>query len=68
MYLHKFSKDDILFNVIKTNPKVSFKIYDGKVWDNDYNIDFTMQESCGDGTFNLNLSCDDNSYIIPTIF
>lgn len=68
MYLHKFSKDDLLFNVLKTAPQTTFKIYAGRIWDSEYSNDEIQSENCGDGSFILDLSCNDNSYTIPTIF
>jgi hypothetical protein len=64
MYLHKFSKDDILINVLKTHPQTSFKIYAGKVWDSEYSENVVLPENCGDGTAVFDFSCSDNSYNI----
>jgi hypothetical protein len=64
----KFEKDDIIHNVLITNPKITFKIFRGNIYSN-LDIVAKSQEVVTPGTYEakLDFSDDNNSQYIPLI-
>ena len=68
MSIHKFEREDVIRSVIKSNPQVTFKMYNGQIFTNIQNVENLYLNSgvvgCDSG---LDFSCEDNSGYIGVI-
>ncbi len=69
MSLYRFKKEDIIRSVVKANPEISFKIYNGNVYttlkDSENLVFNPVSTACS--IEGLDFSCPDNSEYIGVI-